>query len=74
MSGGRERLVWRRSSRRCGNGACVEVALASTTVHLRDSQDPAGPWLTFSYPEWAAFLRGIRTGDYDEPPVATRDR
>jgi hypothetical protein len=43
----------------------VEVALATTSVHLRDSKDPAGPRLAFSHEEWAAFLHAVRAGDYD---------
>lgn len=37
-------------------GNCVEVATCPTTVHVRDSKDAAGPQLTFTPAEWAAFV------------------
>jgi hypothetical protein len=65
MSERNDHLNWRRP---CGNGACVEVAFGSDTVRVRDSKDPSGPRLTFTFEEWAAFLAGVRTTvDYDLP-------
>ncbi|MEU3461529.1 DUF397 domain-containing protein [Streptomyces sp. NPDC006733] len=50
-------LDWRKSSRsNAEGGACVEVATCPTTVHVRDSKDPAGPQLAFSPDAWAAFV------------------
>jgi Domain of unknown function (DUF397) len=31
---------------------------------VRDSKDPAGPALTFTPAQWAAFTAGIRTGEF----------
>jgi hypothetical protein len=30
---------------------------------MRDSKDPAGPVLAFTYAEWRAFLGDVRTGE-----------
>lgn len=53
----REHLVWHR---RCGNNACIEVAQDNRETLVRDSNDPAGPWLAFAHRDWAAFLSAIR--------------
>lgn len=54
-------LKWFRSSHSTDDGpACVEVAAAPDTVHIRDSKDPDGPRLTVTPTAWADFIR--RTG------------
>jgi hypothetical protein len=57
---------WRKS-RRCANGACVEVALREDLVALRDSKDRLGPILVFSRSEWEAFTGGVQSGEFDLP-------
>jgi hypothetical protein len=52
-------LTWRRSSV-CDDSNCVEVALTSKVVMVRDSMDRGGKLLTFSHPEWGTFLRHVR--------------
>ena len=59
-------LVWRKS-RASEAGNCVEVAFDSESVLIRHSQSPSGPMLSFSHPEWIAFLRGARGGEFDLP-------
>lgn len=50
-------LVWFKSSHSGGEGGqCVEVAIASHDVLVRDSKDKAGPSLAFTADEWAAFV------------------
>jgi hypothetical protein len=61
------RLVWRKS-RMSTTSDCVEVAFAGSTVLLRDSKDPSGPVLAFTPREWAAFLAGVRHGEFDLRP------
>ncbi|HEY8474929.1 MAG TPA: DUF397 domain-containing protein [Natronosporangium sp.] len=56
--------VW-RSTRRCDNAACVEVAQLTNGVALRDSTFRDGPVLTFSNHAWAGFLADLRAGRWD---------
>jgi hypothetical protein len=53
------------SSYCAGNGACVEVApLATGGWAVRDGkQGDAGPVLSFTAGEWAAFVAGIKAGE-----------
>ncbi|WP_409472470.1 DUF397 domain-containing protein [Streptomyces sp. HC307] len=52
-----ECLSWFKSSY-SGNegGACLEVAVAPGTVHVRDSKAPARAQLASRRSEWAAFV------------------
>jgi hypothetical protein len=61
------RAVWHKSTRSGGNGGdCVEVAVnLPGIVAVRDSKDRAGGALVFTPSEWAAFLDGVRAGDFD---------
>lgn len=47
---------WFTSSRSANNGDCVECAILSDIVAVRDSKDPAGPVLTFTGAQWTAFV------------------
>lgn len=63
-----EGLLWFKSSRSAGNGACVEVAfVASGAVAMRDSKDPRGPVLRFPATSWQRFVADVRAGDFDQP-------
>ena len=57
-------VEWRKSSFSGSNG-CVEVAILDGAVAVRDAKDPAGPVLRFTRDEWAAFLAGVRDGEFD---------
>ncbi len=59
-------LAWRKS-RASESGTCVEVALGGESVLIRHSKNPSGPVLSFSRPEWIAFLRDARDGKFDLP-------
>lgn len=65
--------TWRRASA-CASSGCVEVAHGKVLrysddldhVMVRDSKLGDGsPILRFDLPEWAAFLGGVRTGEFD---------
>jgi hypothetical protein len=50
-------LVWFKSSYSgTEGGQCVEVAAATTSVHIRDSKNVIGPLLTVSREAWAGFV------------------
>jgi hypothetical protein len=56
-------LQWRKSSD-SGTGDCVEVAVDDQQVYVRDSKNPQGGHLSFTYAEWIAFLNGIDKGEF----------
>jgi hypothetical protein len=58
------RAVWRRASD-CAHADCVEVAFAGGQAALRDSKRPDGVVLVFTAAEWAAFVAGVRRGEFD---------
>ena len=51
---------WRKSSYSTHVANCVEVAVASEVVAVRDTKDRAGAMLEFSATSWANFLRAFR--------------
>ncbi len=54
--------MWRKSSY---GGDCVEVAPGFPgVVPVRDSKDPDGPALAFDAVAWAAFVAGVKAGDF----------
>jgi Domain of unknown function (DUF397) len=61
---GRSSIEWRKSES-SGSVDCVEVAFVGRSVLVRNSKDPAGPVLSFTQSEWAAFLTGARNGTFD---------
>ncbi|MCT7351262.1 DUF397 domain-containing protein [Streptomyces sp. 15-116A] len=58
-----DQLTWRKSSYSDDEGGnCVEVALATPTIHLRDSKNPTGPQLHIPAPAWSAFIAAVQPG------------
>jgi hypothetical protein len=56
------------TSRACNNSACVQVAhLSGGHVALRDSKDTTKPAHVFDAAEWAAFVTGVKNGEFDAP-------
>jgi hypothetical protein len=56
---------WFKSSRSAGNGACVEVAVTSTYIGVRDSKDRTGPALAVDRRAWSEFIQAVRAGNFD---------
>lgn len=57
---------WRKASFSDANGACVELADTGDAVAIRDSKDPDGPVLRFTKTEIDAFLKGVKSDEFDD--------
>ena len=51
---------WIKSSYSTSSQGCVEVALTSAAVGVRDTKDRSGGTLVFDRSRWASFLRSIK--------------
>lgn len=51
-----ERVWFKSSYSGTEGGNCIEVALGSTVVRVRDSKDAAGPQLAVTPAAWAEFV------------------
>jgi len=43
---------------------CVAVRIGDT-VDVRDSKSASSPTLSFTRPEWSAFIQGVKNGEFD---------
>ncbi|MFM9700166.1 DUF397 domain-containing protein [Streptomyces europaeiscabiei] len=58
--------VWVKSRHSTADGNCVEVALLEGgAVAVRNSRDPHGPALVYTRAEVAAFIAGVKDGEFD---------
>ena len=62
-----EGLTWSKSSFSGGQGgSCVEVAaLPDGGTAVRHSKHIDGPAIAYTAAEWAAFLAGVKAGEFD---------
>ncbi|MFK0287990.1 DUF397 domain-containing protein [Streptomyces sp. NPDC090499] len=59
-------MTWLKSRHSTADGNCVEVALlAGGDVAMRNSRDPHGPALVYTQAEMAAFIAGVKEGEFD---------
>jgi Domain of unknown function (DUF397) len=59
--------VWRKSTASNPSGNCVEIAeIAGGDVAVRNSRFPGGPMLIYTRAEIAAFITGVREGEFDD--------
>ncbi|WP_436750254.1 DUF397 domain-containing protein [Streptomyces sp. URMC 129] len=62
-----EGAVWRKSRASSALGNCVELAaLAGGGAAFRNSRDPQGPALVYTPEEFAAFVDGVKKGEFDD--------
>lgn len=54
------RADWRKSSRSANGSDCVEIAVSSRTIGVRDSKNPYNPVLEFTPTEWATFAHDVK--------------
>ncbi|MGH9210889.1 MAG: DUF397 domain-containing protein [Acidimicrobiales bacterium] len=59
------RAKWRKSSY-SAIGECVEVAVWSDQIAVRNSNRPEGETIFFSRDELSAWLAGIKAGEFDD--------
>ena len=58
---------WHKSTRSGNAGDCVEVAdNLPGIVAVRDTKNRNGGTLIFTDAEWAAFIGGVKAGEFDK--------
>ena len=45
--------------------ACVAVKMEKGMVRVRDTKDESDTTLSFTEAEWDAFIRGVKSGEFD---------
>jgi hypothetical protein len=60
-----DHAIWRKSSRSGGTSDCVEVAMGTGAVGVRDSKHPNMGLLEFTSNQWRGLIRGVKHGEFD---------
>jgi hypothetical protein len=58
--------AWIKATASADAGNCVEMRRQGQAIEVRDSKHPHGPALRFSPAEFAAWLRGAQTAEFDQ--------
>ncbi|MCD9904601.1 DUF397 domain-containing protein [Streptomyces sp. MT29] len=59
--------AWSKSSYSGAEGnACVETAVLTSQVGVRDSKDKQGPALVFPRASWTTFVSGLRDVEFQD--------
>lgn len=58
---------FKKSTRSGAAGHCAEARLDGQVIEVRDSKDPEGPVLRYTFAEWDAFIGGVKDGEFDLP-------
>nr|WP_192756574.1 DUF397 domain-containing protein [Actinopolymorpha pittospori] len=58
---------WRKATASNGGSNCVEVGSSATHVGVRDTKDRDGGTLAVTRTGFAAFLGGVKAGEFDLP-------
>ena len=56
---------WIKASASSPDDQCVEMRTHDGAIEVRDSKDRSGPVLRFTPAEFAAWLDGVRKGEFD---------
>jgi Domain of unknown function (DUF397) len=61
------KIEFKKSSFCQGCFGCVEVAIGSDEVLVRNSKDQAKQTVGFNHEEWTRFIEGIKSGEFNTP-------
>ncbi|MGA8117415.1 MAG: DUF397 domain-containing protein [Actinocatenispora sp.] len=57
---------WRKSSRSQNSAQCIYVARDGDTIAIRESEDPDGTVTITDRTKFAAFVAGVKAGEFDD--------
>ena len=61
--------TWRKSRASADQGACVEIAVRTSFVLVRDSRDDNGTILKFTFGQWLGLMGRIRNEELGGGPL-----